>query len=119
MKHPRNTPRLAVSTLFTLGYAVMLGAGLACLLRLLGMVMAVSLDSSVLREYPRFLPFCLLLGLGALIGLELLFAFNLKAAERAGYTKRTWYVQTVIVLLLALPAAWHWTALFTLLQFML
>ena len=117
MKQPANVPRLTAVALFTLGHSLVMGMGLACLLRLLGMAMAMSLDSSVVEEYPRFLPFCLLLGLGALVGLCLLTLFNLRTAKRVGYTKVTWSIQVALVLLLALPSARMWTELLSFLQF--
>ena len=73
---------------FTLGNAIFLSLGLTCLLNLLSLAMAISLDGkSVVEQYPRFIPFCIILGIVALIGVIFLLFGNIKISERLNFTK--------------------------------
>ena len=50
---------------FTSGNAVFLSLGMTCLLNLLSISVGISLDSKV--QYPRLIPFCMILGIVALV----------------------------------------------------
>ena len=105
--------RIVVPVLIGLN-AVLLGLGMACLLNLFGFVMALSLDST--PRYPRFGPFCLLVGVAALLGLVLVFLWNVKNAERLELTKRIWFVQYFGAFVLSVPMLGVWERVFDLLQ---
>ena len=86
---------------FALAYAVFLSMGLACLYGVAGTCMTVGPDPSL--EYPRFVPFCLVVGgisLAVFAGLLLL---NRLTAEDVGYTGKAWVMQFFAVLVLSFP----------------
>ena len=94
--------------------AVLLGLGMTCLLHLFGLVMGMSLDST--PRYPRFGPFCLLVGVAALLGLVLVFLWSAKNEERLELTKRIWLAQYIGAFLLSLPMLGVWERVFDLLR---
>jgi hypothetical protein len=94
--------------------AVFLGLGMSCLLHLFGIVMAVSLDSTL--RYPRFVPFCLLAGVAALLGLVGVFLWNVKISERLAFTKKIWLWQYVGAFVLSIPILGVWEQVFELLR---
>ena len=114
------SPRLKNTTallLFTVAYAALFGLGVASLLHLLGMMLGVSLDHrNVTDYYPRFLPFCLIVGFLALIALIGLLVLNAHLSKKYGYTKIKWWIQSVASLILFVPMMWLWVHLFNLLR---
>ena len=104
-------------SLFTFANAVFFSLGMECLLSLLGIVMAVSLDgSSIFAQYPRFIPFCLVLGIASLAGLIAVLILNIKLSEKLAFTKTSWVLQYVLAFVAALPAIKLWEMLFDFLQ---
>ena len=102
---------------FVITYATFLSVGLECLLNLLGLSMAISLDgAAVTKQYPRFIPFCMVVGLGALILLIATLILNLKMSEKYGLTKKIWWMQAIIVLVISFPMLEIWELLFEFLQ---
>ena len=65
-----------IHPVFASGNAVFLSLGLTCLLNLLSISVGISLDSEI--EYPRFIPFCIILGIVALLGVIFLLFGNKK-----------------------------------------
>ena len=110
----KNGTKLLLFPTFTLAYAGVLGLGLCSLLNLLSLVMYVSIDGK--EAYPRFVPFCIVLGVICLIALAFLFVLNLKLSEKLKYGKALWIIQFVCVLLLSLPMVELWQMLFDHLQ---
>jgi len=111
---PRN---IAVLCLFTAAYAAIFGLGVECLLHLLGMMLGASLDHrNVTNLYPYFMPFCLIAGFLALIGLIGLLVLNVHVSGKYGYTKVKWVLQSLAVLPLSVPMAWLWELLFDFLR---
>ena len=102
---------------FILANAAFLGLGGECLLRLLGLSMAISLDSPPIAEqYPRFIPFCVILGITALVGLIALFILNTVISEKLNYTKTVWILEYILSFALTLPLIKLWNMLFDFLQ---
>ena len=81
---------------------------------ILGFVMSVSLDG--MPEFPRYIPFCIAVGVASLIALAFLFVLNLKASEKMKYNKAIWIIQFVCVLLISLPIVTFWQNVFDYLQ---
>ena len=101
-----------IASIFAVSYAVVLGLCLECLLNLMGAVMAVSLDSgAVTRQYPRFIPFCVVVSLLTLTALVLLLVLNIKISHKQVYTKKTWWVQSVAALVMTIPMIKLWEVL--------
>ena len=97
-----------------LANAALFSLGIECLLNLLSLSMAISLDSVV--KYPRFIPFCIVLGIVALLGLIAMLILNIKVSEKLGFTKTIWIFEYVIALVLSLPMIKLWEMLFDFLQ---
>ena len=104
-------------SLFTLANAVFLGLGMECLLQLAGIAFAVSLDGrAVTAQYPRFIPFCVILGFVALIGVSCMLFFNIRISEKLKFTKLVWYVQYISAFVLSIPMIKLWEMLFDILE---
>lgn len=102
---------------FALVSAIFLSLALACLLNLLGMAMAISLDGpSVTKQYPRFIPFCLTAGIVALAAMIVTFILNLKASEKFEFTKNIWITEIVIAFVTSISMIKPWEMLFEFLQ---
>ena len=97
-----------------LANAALFSLGIECLLNLLSLSMAISLDSVV--KYPRFIPFCIVLGIVALLGLITMLILNIKASEKLVFTKTIWIFEYVFALVLSLPMIKLWEMLFDFLQ---
>ena len=97
-----------------LANAAFLGLGIECLLNLLGIAMAVSLDSSL--KYPRFIPFCVVFGIVALLGLIAMLIINITASKKLNFKKSVWVFEYIFVLVLALPMTKLWEMLFDFLR---
>ena len=99
---------------FTLGNAIFLSLGMTCLLNLLSISVGISLDSEI--EYLRFIPFCIIPGIVALLGVIFLLIGNIKISEKLKFTKWIWYVQYIFALILSIPMIKLWQMLFDFLQ---
>ena len=97
-----------------LANAALFSLGIECLLNLLSLSMAISLDSVV--KYPRFIPFCIVLGIVALLGLIVMFVLNIKASEKLNFTKSIWIFEYTLALVLSIPMIKIWQMLFEFLQ---
>ena len=97
-----------------LANAALFSLGVECLLNLLSLSVAISLDS--VAKYPRFIPFCIVLGIVALLGLIAMLILNIKASEKLGFTKTIWLFEYVFALVLSLPMIKLWKMLFDFLQ---
>jgi len=102
---------------FTMAYAITWSIGIACLLNLLGLAMAISLDgSAVTEQYPRLIPFCLVVGIIALVAVIITFIFNLKASVQFEFTKKLWITEVIFAFVLSLPLLKLWETVFDFLQ---
>lgn len=109
--------RILLATLFTISYAIVFSIGIECLLNLLSVCFAISLDGRpIVEQYPRFIPFCVIIGFIALAAIVLIFVVNIKASERLGFTKSTWCVQMISAFAISIPMIRLWEMLFDFLQ---
>ena len=97
-----------------LANAALFSLGIECLLHLLSLSMAISLDS--VAKYPRFIPFCIVLGIVALLGFVVMFVLNIKASEKLSFTKTIWIFEYTLALVLSIPMIKIWEMLFEFLQ---
>ena len=106
----KKTKALLISA-FAVANALFLGLGMVCLLYLMCLSFAVSLDhASAVERYPRFLPFCVIMGFLALAGLVGVLCANVKASEKLHFTGKVWIIQYAVALILSLPMARLWMA---------
>ena len=104
----KKTTFFLVSAL-TAANALFLGLGMVCLLYLMNLSFAVSLDGvSAMERYPRFFPFCMIMGFLALVGLVGVLCANVKASETLHFTGKVWVIQYAVALILSLPMARLW-----------
>ena len=102
---------------FLLANASLLSLGIECLLNLSGIVMAIALDgSSVTKQYPRFIPFCIVLGFVAFLGLIAMLFLNIKASEKYRFTKSVWIFEYIVAFVLSIPMIKIWEMLFDFFQ---
>ena len=94
--------------------AAFLSLGLESLLSLLSLSVAISLDSA--ERYPRFIPFCIVVGIVALLGLVAMLVLNIKISEKLNFTKTIWIFEYALALVLSIPMIKIWEILFDLLQ---
>ena len=97
-----------------LANAALFSLGIECLLNLLSLSMAISLDNVV--KYPRFIPFCIVLGIVALLGLVAMLVLNIKISEKLNFTKTIWIFEYAFALILSIPMIKLWEILFEFLQ---
>ena len=109
--------KTACMILSVLANTAFLSLGMECLLILLSLSMASSLaGTSVTEQYPRFIPFCVVLGIVALIGLIAVLVINIKASEKLNFTKTIWIFECILVFVLSLPVMKLWETLLDFLQ---
>lgn len=109
--------KLFLVIVISTAYAVFLGLGFECLLNLLGTTVAVSLDGPpVTEQFPRFIPFCTIMGILALAALTAIFILNLKIADKYEFTKKNWIFQMIIAFSVSIPMIKLWEILFEFLQ---
>lgn len=102
---------------FTVAYGALLSLGFECLLNLLSISFAISLDGGdIVDAYPRFIPFCIVAGLAALALTVTLIFFNVKAAERLDYSRNIWHIQAFSALVISFPMIKLWEMLFDVLH---
>lgn len=104
-------------SLFTAIYACFFSLGVACLLQLLGVALGVALDGqTVIRQYPRLIPFCFIVGIICLIALIVLAFLNAKFSKKLNYTKTVWIIQFVCAFVISIPMIKVWEMLLGFLQ---
>ena len=102
---------------FVIAYAIFLSLGFVCLLNLLGVAMAISLDgAAVTKQYPRFIPFCLITGILAVVTLVVIFISNLKVSKKVGISQKIRWAQVIIVAIGSIAMIKLWELLFDFLQ---
>ena len=112
----KTAKRILIPT-FSVGYGVFLSLFMECLLHLFGLALAISPDGrETLGAYPRFVPFCLAVGLFSVAAVVILFVFHVKASERLDFTKRTWCFQLITAFVLSIPMIKPWEILFAFLE---
>ena len=103
-----------IATAFAVEYAAFLGLLTECVLNIFSICCGISFNSRF--EYPRFFPFCVIVGLFSLAALVLLLIYNISICEKFNYTKRTWWTQMISAFALSIPAIKLFDMLFELLQ---
>ena len=109
--------KMILAITFAMVFAVFLSLALVCLLNLLGIAMAISLDGSAVTErYPRFIPFCFIIGIFALASIIVTFILNLKASEKSAFTKPLLVTEMIVAFVISFPMIKPWETLFEFLQ---
>ena len=102
---------------FVLASAIPLSLGLECFLNLLGLFCSVNLsDKTVIEQFPRFIPFCAVVGFFALIAFACVLTVNIKAYKKFKFNKVVWCVQYMLIIVLTFPLVNLWMDFFDFLQ---
>ncbi|MBQ7379951.1 MAG: hypothetical protein IJW70_09800 [Clostridia bacterium] len=101
---------IVFTSIFTVSYAVLLGLGTECFLTIFGMLLAAATfgGKPLIEEYPRLVPFCVLVGFLALIAIIVLCALNFFIARELKSTAITWIIEIVCSLALSVPMLMLW-----------
>ena len=105
-----------IASIFAAAYALFFSLGLTCLLNLAGIIFASAIDGGVIDEYPRFVPFCYVIGLLSLISLAVCFVLNKKLALKLGFTGKVWAIELICAFAASIPMVALWDMLFGFLQ---
>ena len=100
--------------LYTLGHAALISLGAVCFLNAVGIVFTPFGSSG---QYPRFLPFCVIVGILAFAAWVILFVLNARHLLNHD-THLRWKIalEVALTLLLTLPGMWLWENLLSWLQ---
>ena len=100
--------------MFTFGHAALISLGATCALNAVGIVFTPFGSTG---SYPRFLPFCVIVGLLAFVGWALLTFRNARYFLNHD-THLRWKIalEVALTLLLTIPGMWLWDNLFHWLQ---
>lgn len=100
--------------IFTFGHAALISLGATCALNAVGIVFTPFGSTG---SYPRYLPFCVIVGLLAFVGWALLTFRNARYFLNHD-THLRWKIalEVALTLLLTIPGMWLWDNLFTWLQ---
>ena len=114
MKKPLN---FGLYSLFTAFYTAFFSLGLACLWQLFGVALGVAIDgSAVIRQYPRLIPFCFIVGFVCLTALIALAFLNAKLSKKLYYTRNVWIIQFACAFVISIPMIKLWEMLLGILQ---
>ena len=100
---------LAVTSI--VAYAICLSLGVSCLLFFVGTMISLEGRSGIER-HPRFLPFCIAMGIAALLAVVAISIFNRKAAHKLGGSQWQWLIEMIAAVPLAIPMIWLWEMVF-------
>ena len=110
----RKTKNLFPILLYSLGHAALVSLGAVCFLN----VAAITLSPfGSTGSYPRFLPFCVIVGILAFAAWVILFVLNARYFLNHD-THLRWKIalEVALTLLLTIPGMWLWDKFFTWLQ---
>ena len=113
----KKSTQIVFRSLFVFAYAFFFSLGAECVINLFALGFALTLDSN--PRYPRFVPFCFVMGIFALLCLVVIAILNFKKWEELEYTVLFCKIQTVLVLAASVPMIKAWHLLFVFLQDML
>ena len=100
--------------LYSLGHAALVSLGAVCFLN----VAAITLSPfGSTGSYPRFLPFCVIVGILAFAAWVILFVLNARhLLNHDTHLRRKIALEVVLTVFLTLPGMWLWDNLFCWLQ---
>ena len=104
-------------SLFAVTYAIFFSLGITCLLNLFGIAVAFGIDGKrVIEQYPRYIPFCLVVGFMSLIALFVIFMLNRKLSKKVAFSKKTWILEFLSAFVFSIPMVSLWIQLFAFLH---
>ncbi|MBR5272023.1 MAG: hypothetical protein IKU25_01325 [Clostridia bacterium] len=102
-----------ISLGFSVLHAIALSVGIYCFLDVFsGFLVAAVFDEPLLANYPRYVPFCIVVGLLALIAFILICWLNTKLFKKHSFTKPMLVVEAIVTLALTVPLVMVWADFF-------
>ena len=103
---------------FPVAYALAFSLGVVCLLFWWSIGFSSLLPDGVpaVMRYPRFVPFCFVVGILATLALVVLAVVHFVVSERLSFTKKTVWGQILFAFVLSLPLTELWEMLFRFLR---
>lgn len=112
-----NKKKWFLASAFAIVCALSLSLGIVCFLHLSGVVVATAaFGDPISEQYPRFIPFCLFVGLLAIIALVATFITYLKASKKLAFTQTMCWIPVIISVVISAPMLLLWGMLFDYLQ---
>lgn len=106
-----------LASLFAVMYAIFFSLGITCLWDLFCIAVAFGIDGKrVIAQYPRYIPFCLVVGFMSLIALFVIFMLNRKLSKKVTFSKKIWILEFLCAFVFSIPMAPLWIQLFAFLQ---
>lgn len=100
-----------------LSYTLFLSLGLAFFWELFGFALVFAVDGYYfIRQYPRYLPFCVIGELIAFIGFLIVVSINMKISKKIDLSKRKWITFSIAIFLISIFIAKWWLDFFWFLQ---
>ena len=100
--------------LYSLGHAAVISLGAVCFLNVAAIVLTPFGSTG---SYPRFLPFCVIVGILAFAAWVILFVLNARhLLNHDTHLRRKIALEVVLTLILTLPGMWLWENLLSWLQ---
>ena len=113
----KKTESILFPVLYALGHAALISLGAVCALNAVAIVFNPFGSSG---QYPRFLPFCLFVGLTAfLVWIYLIFQNARHLLEHDAHLRWKIAAEVILTILLTFPGMWLWDTLFRWLQLLL
>lgn len=98
---------------FVIIYAVFFSIGAECLIHVLSAFFSISPDNTTVpTSVQSFWLFCLAVGFLVLVAFVIVLLLNIKSSINIGYTKRTWWIQMISAVIIAIPMMKLWDIVF-------
>lgn len=98
---------------FIMVYAIFFSVGAECLVHVLSEFVSISPDNTEVSTSVQSLwLFCLAVGFLVLVAFVVVLLLNIKNSENIGYTKRTWWIQMISAVIIAIPMMKLWDIVF-------
>ena len=101
---------------FTVIHVIIFSLGVACFLGALGTMLGASLDHvNPWKEYPLFMPFCVIVGLVSFVLFIITLALNIRFIGKAELSNKVWIVEVLCTLVALIPMLYFWDMVFEIL----
>lgn len=101
----RKAFNILLASVFAVSFSAFLSLGFTCFVQLLGVFFSAN-------DYPRLVPFCLIVGMLALFAVLVILSLNAWAAMRLEFTVSSWMVEVIGIGFLPCPMLIIWQIVF-------
>lgn len=86
--HYKKTLNILLGAVFSLSFSAFMSLGITCLFQLVAILFAMN-------DYPRLVPFCLIVGMLALFAILITLCLNVWAAVKLEFSVSSWIVEVI------------------------